>query len=152
LKEKKIDELDRKIIALLLKDSKIPYATMADLLKVATGTVHQRVEKLKEAKIIIGSKILLDYKKFGVDVCTFIGINLANAKDLNMVLKNLEMFDEILEVHYTTGNYSLFIKVMTPTIDDLHKFLINKLQKLKEIQSTETFISLDSPINRDLVP
>ena len=144
-----LDDTDRGIIRELLKDSRKPYQEIADKLKVSQGTIHVRLTKLKEAGIITGSKLSIDYEKLGIGVVSFIGLNLRSAKDLNLVLENLNYFDEVIEVHFTTGQYSLFIKVVAKTTRDLHTFLIEKLQKIEEIRSTESFISLDQPIKKD---
>jgi Lrp/AsnC family transcriptional regulator for asnA, asnC and gidA len=104
---------------------------------------------MKEIGIIKGSKIVIDYKKLGLEVTSFIGVNLNSAKDYQTVLPRLEKFPEVTEVYFTTGQYSLFIKVVAKNTRDLHLFLIEKLQSIKEIHSTETLISLDNPINRD---
>lgn len=147
-----IDPLDRKILAALQRDGRIPFVELARKFHVASGTIHLRVEKLKEMGIIQGSKILISAKALGHNVCCFIGINLKSANDYKIVLANLKMFDEVVEAYYTTGNHSLFIKVMTKSIDELHIFLITKLQNIKEIRSTETLMVLDNPIQRDIRP
>ena len=146
----KIDELDKKIIYELQQDARKPFLELSKKFKVSSGTIHIRVERLKKLGIISGSKITISSKALGYDVCCFIGIKLKAAKDYPLVLKNLKMFDEVVEAYYTTGNYNLFIKVMTQNIYKLHLFLTTKLQTLSEIQSTETILSLDMPIDREL--
>ena len=148
MSEIKIDLIDRRILTILSQDSRATYAEIAGELKLATATVHSRVNKLKESGVITGSQITVDLKKLGFLVTSFIGVNCTSAKNVNEVIKKLESFPEITDVHYTTGQYSLFVKVVTTTTQELHLFLINKLQTIKEIQSTETFISLDHPIAR----
>jgi len=145
-----IDKLDRQLLSELQKDSRKPYQEIARELVVSGGTVHFRINKLKEEGVITGSKIVIDYSKFGYDVCTFIGINLHNARDYKIVIEQLKTMPEIVEAHYTTGSYSLFVKVLAKSTKGLHNFLIDKLQTIQEIQSTETFISLDIPINREV--
>ncbi|MCB9060150.1 MAG: Lrp/AsnC ligand binding domain-containing protein [Halobacteriovoraceae bacterium] len=151
-KEHQLDEIDRKILNYLLKDSRMSFQEIARELVVSGGTVHVRVNKMKEMGIITGSKIVVDVQKLGMEVCAFIGVNLVNAKVLDTVLKNINYLDQIVEVHYTTGQYSLLLKVYAKSTRDLHLFLVEKLQKIEGIQSSETFISLDNPINKDIVP
>ena len=91
-------------------------------------------------------------KKLGYDVCCFIGINLKSAKDYPSALAKLQALDEVVEAYYTTGHYSIFMKVMTRSIDELQTVLIRKIQTIDEIQSTETLISLQNPILRDVKP
>ena len=145
-----IDNLDTKILSILQEDSRRSYQEIARELVVSGGTIHVRVNRLKELGIIKGSKIILDYPKLGFDVTVFIGINLHNASDSSLVLSKLNEMKEITEVHYTTGSYSLFIKAVLRSTLGLKIFLVEKLQRIPEIQSTETLISLDEPVSRDI--
>lgn len=147
-----IDNLDKNILEALTENARIPYAELAKKLAVSAGTIHVRVEKMKNAGIIEGTKVSINAKNLGYDVCCFVGINLKNAKDYPNTIKRLEEFEEVVEAYYTTGNYSIFIKLMTRSIDHLQFVLINKIQTIEEIQSTETLISLQNPINRDVLP
>lgn len=146
------DQLDRQILRALVKDAKTPYAEMAKQFGVSAATIHVRVEKMRQAGIIEGTQIRIDERKLGFDVCCFIGIILKSAKDYDKVIAKLTEFDEVVEAYYTTGNYSIFIKVMTHTIEELHTVLAGKIQSIDEIQSTETLISLQNPILRGIVP
>lgn len=147
-----IDGLDRKILKILQADAKVPFSEIAQKLIVSNGTIHQRVSKMEAAGIIQGSKYFLDYSKLGYDVNVLLGIHLKNAKDCPQVIEQLRKLPEVVEAHYTTGNYALIIRVLNKTIADYHRFLIDKLQSIKEIQSTESFICLDRPIFKDLIP
>ena len=144
-----IDKVDREILTRLLNDSRRSYQDIARELIVSGGTIHVRTNKMKEADVIKGSQITVDFSKLGLDVTAFVGINLRSAKDYQTVVPLLKKLDEVTEVHYTTGQYSLFVKIVTRNTRDLHLFLIEKLQSIQEIQSTETLISLDNPILRD---
>lgn len=145
-----IDKLDKEILELLQKDGKMPFTEMAQKLMVSHGTIHQRVNKLTESGIIIGTKVIIDYSKIGYDVTTLLGIHLKSAKDQLKVIDKLKTFKEVVEVYYTTGAYALMIKVHNKNIKDFHHFLADKLQSIPEIQSTESFICLDQPIQRFL--
>lgn len=147
-----IDSLDQKILKILQADAKTPFTEIAQKLIVSSGTIHQRVSKMEAAGIIQGSKYYLDYSKLGYDVNVLLGIHLKNAKDCPMVIEQLKKLSEVVDAYYTTGNYALIIRVMNKTIGDYHRFLIEKLQTIKEIQSTESYICLDMPICRDLIP
>ena len=141
-----LDNLDRQILEELRADARVSFQDIARRLVVSGGTVHVRVHKMREAGIIKGFKVILDTEKMGYDVCAFIGINLHTAGDYPIVLEKLKNLPEIIEIHYTTGGYSIFIKVLTESTRGLQHFLIDKLQKFDEIQSTETLISLDRPV------
>ncbi|EQC51567.1 Lrp/AsnC ligand binding domain-containing protein [Bacteriovorax sp. DB6_IX] len=145
-----IDSLDIKILNYLRKDARMPFIEMARKLFVSGGTIHQRVEKLKEAKIITGSSIQLDHKKLGFDVTVLLGVHLKNAKDVEKVINELNKLDEVVEAYYTTGSYALIVKILVNDIEHFHNFLIKKLQSIDEVQSTESFISLKQVIKKDV--
>lgn len=145
-----IDRLDIKIINYLRENARTPFTDLAKKLSVSAGTIHQRFEKLREAKVITGSTINIDYKNLGHAVTVLLGLHLHNAKDVDSVIKKLESLDEITEAYYTTGNYALIIKVTVKDIDHFHEFLRHKLQEIDQIRSTESFISLKQVINKDL--
>lgn len=146
-----IDSTDKQIIRLLQEDARRPFLDVARKIKVSGGTIHQRIEKLKESGIITGSKITVDHKKLGKNVTVLLGIHLKNAKDINIVIDKLNLLDEVIEAYYTTGNYALIVKVLMEDIDDFHRFLVGKLQAIDEIQSTESFICLKQVIQKDII-
>ncbi len=145
-----IDNLDKKIINALISDARRPYAELAKEFAVSPATIHVRIEKLKKAGIITGTHMQISPKKLGYDVCCFIGINLQSAGDYPLVIKELEAIDEVVEAYYTTGQYSIMIKIMTRSIEDLQWLLIDKIQSIEKVQATETLISLQNPIHRSI--
>ncbi len=147
-----VDILDQQILRALSNDARTPYAEMAKQFGVSAGTIHVRVEKMRQSGIIEGTKIKINERKLGYDVCCFIGIILKSAKDYDKVIAKLNEFPEVVEAYYTTGNYSIFTKVMTHNIEELHTVLAGKIQGIEEIQSTETLISMQNPILRGIKP
>lgn len=147
-----IDNLDKSILLALMNNARAPYAELAKRFAVSAGTIHVRVEKMKQAGIIEGTRVQVNAKQLGYDVCCFIGIILKSARDYPAALAKLERLEEVVEAYYTTGQYNIFIKVMTRSIDELQQVLIHRLQTIDEIQSTETLISLQQPIDRDVTP
>jgi Lrp/AsnC family transcriptional regulator for asnA, asnC and gidA len=147
-----LDHLDKNIISTLLQNARTSYSDMAQRYSVSPATIHIRVEKMKQAGLITGIHAKINPKALGYEVCCFIGIILKRAKDYPMVLSRLEALDEVVEAYYTTGQYSIFIKVMCRSIDALQQVLIQKIQTIEEIQSTETLISLQNPILRSVQP
>ena len=131
-----IDNLDRGILEALMANARTAYAELAKQFGVSPGTIHVRVEKMKQAGIITGARIDVSPKQLGYDVGCFIGIILKSAKDYPSALARLNSLDEVTEAYYTTGHYSIFIKVMCRSIDALQHVLINKIQTIDEIQST----------------
>jgi Lrp/AsnC family transcriptional regulator for asnA, asnC and gidA len=145
-----IDSLDRKILRKLQVDARASYLEIAREFGVAGGTIHGRIGRLKEEGLIAGSRIVIDYEKLGYTIKAFIGLKLVKAHDCGSLMEKLATIEEVLEVHYTTGAYSLFIKVMALSMKDLHALLFDRLQGFEEIQSTETFIILDTSLDREL--
>lgn len=145
-----IDNLDRNILRTLMDNARISYAEIAKNNQVSPATIHVRVEKMRKAGIIKGARLKVDAKRLGFDVTCFIGIILKQAGDYPRALAKLEALPEVTEAFYTTGQYSIFIKVMVRSIDDLQQLLIERIQVIDEIQSTDTLISLQNPISRDV--
>jgi len=143
-----IDALDREIINELVKDARISYAQLGKNFKVSPATIHVRVEKMKNAGIITGTRLAIEEKKLGFGVCCFIGITLTSAGDYKEVLQELENIEEVVEAYYTTGAYSVFIKILCHSIDELHWLLVDKIQSIEKIRATDTIISLQNPIHR----
>ena len=147
-----IDKLDKKILRALMENARIAYAELGKRFEVSPGTIHVRVEKMKQAGVIEGTRVQVNAKKLGFDVCCFVGINLKSAGDYHQVVAMLKQFDEVVEAYYTTGQYSIFVKLMTQSIEQLQWVLIDKIQAIEQVQSTETLISLQNPIDRDVNP
>ena len=145
-----LDDLDLQILDILIKDSRTPFLEIARKCHVSGGTIHVRMKKMEDIGIIKGTKLIVDTPKLGYDVCCFIGIFLDKAKSFNHALDQLELIKEIVELHYTTGEYSIFIKVICRSISDLQNLLMNKIQAVDGIQRTDTFISMFQPIDRNI--
>ncbi|MCT8977978.1 Lrp/AsnC ligand binding domain-containing protein [Clostridium sp. CX1] len=150
LKVHGLDDLDLQILDILIKDSRIPFLEIARTCHVSGGTIHVRMKKMEDMGIIKGTKLIIDNSKLGYDVCCFIGIYLDKAKSFNEALEQLQLVKEIVELHYTTGEYSIFVKVVCRNIADLQNLLMNKIQSIDGIQRTDTFISLFQPIDRNI--
>lgn len=145
-----LDDIDFKILSLLMQDAKIPYTDIAKQLFVSSGTVHVRMKKMEEMGIIKGFNLHLNYHNLGYDITAFLGIYLSKSSKYEAVAKELEKIPEIVDLHYTTGNYSMFLKLICKDTEHLRKILMEKIQKIEDITRTETFISLQESINRPL--
>jgi Lrp/AsnC family transcriptional regulator for asnA, asnC and gidA len=139
----KIDKLDKEILSYLQSDVRQSFKGIARELSVSIGTVRGRYNKLCDLGIVKGSNLKLNYEKLGYDIFAFVGINLHKAGDYKKVIKEMENIPEILEAHYTTGKYNIFLIIVAKSTKGLKNLLIDKLQGIKEVQSTETLISLD---------
>lgn len=146
----KLDDLDRKILSILMKEANKPYTEIAKKLFVSGGTIHVRMTKLKEMGIVEGANLKIDHSKLGYDICAFLGIYLDKSSLYDDVAADLEKIPEIVGAHYTTGQYSIFAKLICRDTQHLRDILHDKIQKIGGIQRTETFISLQESINRPI--
>ena len=145
-----LDELDLQILSILIKDCRTPYLEIARICHVSGGTIHVRMKKMEDMKIIKGSRIVLDLPKLGYDVCCFVGIYVDKASSFQSVFEEMKKIPEVVELHLTTGNYSMFAKVIAKNIADLQSTLLNKINNISDIARTDTLISLSQPIDRNI--
>jgi Lrp/AsnC family transcriptional regulator for asnA, asnC and gidA len=145
-----LDKLDLQIIHEMLKNADISYAELGKKLYVSGGTIHVRIKKLEEYKIVKGKKLDVDLKLLGYDITAFVGIYLEKSSLYDTVAKELEAIPEIIRLSYTTGNYSMFLEIVCKDINQLRAVLHDELQKIKGIERTETFISLDDGFCRNV--
>jgi Lrp/AsnC family transcriptional regulator for asnA, asnC and gidA len=144
-----IDNIDLKILSLLMENAALPYTEIAKQIAVSGGTVHVRMKKMEQMGVVKGSQLNIDYAKLGYDITAFIGIYLDKSSNFDIAAKDLESIPEVVNVHYTTGNYSMFVKILCRDTQHLRDVLHDKIQKVSGIQRTETLISLDEPLNRN---
>lgn len=145
-----IDNLDRKILDIITKNARIPYLEVARECGVSGAAIHQRVQRLIKIGVIRGSEFKVDPVQVGFKTCAYIGIFLEHPGHFRDVVQQLKSIPEIIECHYTTGNYSLFIKVYTRDNEHLKDILTEKIQNITGIIRTETLISLEESINRQI--
>lgn len=148
LQNLEIDNTDLKILSLLLKDATTPYTEIGKKVYVSSGTVHVRMKKMTDLGIVKGSTLVIDYSKLGYDIHAFLGIYLQKSELYESVIEKLKEIPEILSLNYTTGNYSIFAKIICRDTKHLMEILHDKIQKVKGIERTETFISLQESLNR----
>lgn len=149
-KNYEIDEVDLKILSHLMLDAKTPYTEIAKKVYVSGGTVHVRMKKMEELGVVKGTTLQLDYSKLGFDVTCFLGIYLQKSSLYDTVVDKLRDIPEIVKIHYTTGNYNIFIKIHCRDTNHLREVLHDKIQKVDGIDRTETFISLDESMSRPI--
>ena len=145
-----IDDLDKKILSILTQNARIPFLEVARECDVSGAAIHQRVQRLTKLGIISGSQFNIEPKKLGYNTCAYIGVFLDNAAMFHDVSHRLTQIPEIIQCHYTTGQYSMFVKVYTKDNEHLRKVLADKIQAIPGIMRTETFISLEVLVDRQL--
>ncbi len=145
-----LDNLDQKILNILSNNARVPFKDVAIECGVSRAAVHQRVQRMINLGVITGSGYFVNPMKLGFRSCTYIGILLEKGWMYNEVVEQLAQIPEIVECHYTTGQYSIWIKVFARDNENLMNILNSKLQTIKGISSTETFISLEQRFNRTI--
>jgi Lrp/AsnC family transcriptional regulator, regulator for asnA, asnC and gidA len=143
-----IDNLDRQILALLMEDATLSYTEIAKNLIVSGGTIHVRMKKLKDIGIVKGAHLEIDHAKTGFDICAFLGIYLEKGSEYKKAVEQFKKIPEIVELHYSTGTYSMFAKIICRDTKNLREVLNEKIQTIAGVQRTETFISLEESIKR----
>ncbi len=149
-KNYEIDNIDLKILNLLKKNAKMAYTEIAKKVYVSGGTVHVRMKKMEQMGIVTKTTLKLDYTKLGYDITCFLGIFLQKSSLYDSVVEQLKEIPEIVKIHYTTGNYNIFIKIYCKDTNHLKDILHDKIQKVEGIESTETFLSLEESMSRPL--
>ncbi len=149
-KNLEIDNVDYQILSLLMEDAGTPYTEIAKKINVSGGTVHVRMKKLQEMGIVKGSSLVINYSKLGYDITAFLGIYLEKSSFYDQAAQELQQIPEVVNVHYTTGNYSMFVKIICRDTQHLREVLHDKIQKVTGISRTETIISLQESMNRNI--
>jgi Lrp/AsnC family transcriptional regulator for asnA, asnC and gidA len=145
-----IDGIDKEILRDLMQDARKPILQIANKIGISGAAIHQRLKKLEQAGVISGSKFVVDVKVLGYSTMAFVGVYLDKAMSNPEAVKELKKIPEVLECHYTTGNWSIFIKIICKDNEHLMQLLNNKIQAIKGVSRTETFISLDQQIDRQI--
>ncbi len=146
----KIDGIDKKILRYLMEDARKPILEIARNIGISGAAIHQRLRKLESSGLIAGSKFVINPKVLGYSTMAYIGIYLDKAMTNPRAVKQLEEIPEVLECHYTTGNWSILIKVLCRDNEHLMQVLNKKIQQIDGVSRTETFISLDQQIDRQI--
>ena len=145
-----IDGIDKIIIKNLLQNARTPIQVIASVAGISGAAVHQRLKKLEKAKVISGSQIILNPKILGFKTVAFIGVYLDKAIRNPEAVKQLKNIPEVIECHYTTGNWSIFAKLLCRDNEHLMELLNKNIQSVEGVSRTETFISLEEQINRQV--
>ena len=150
VKELHIDGIDKIILKHLMKNARTPILAIAREIGISGAAVHQRLRKLEASGLIAGSKFVINPKVLGFKTLAFVGIFLDTASKYSAAVKRLKEIPEVIESHYTTGNYAIFIKILCKDNEHLMQLLNQEIQSIKGVARTETFISLDQQIERQI--
>lgn len=145
-----IDEVDRKILSFLVANARMPFLEIARECGISGAAVHQRVKKLESTGIISGSRTIIKPSTIGLNVCAFISLSLSEDNKYPEVVAALKHIPEIVECHFVTGRAALFLKVYCFDNDHLMETILNTIQRIPYVQSTDTMISLDEAFTREV--
>lgn len=146
----KIDNLDKKILEIIMKNARIPSKDVALECGVSRAAIHQRIQRMIDMKVITGSGYHVNPKILGYATCTYIGIKLERGSMYRDVVPELEKIKEIVECHFTTGPYTMLINLYAHDNEHLMELLNDKIQHIPGVTATETLISLDQSISREI--
>ncbi len=146
----KIDNLDKKILSILSKNARIAFKDVAAECNVSRAAIHQRVQHLIEGDVIMGSGFDVNPKSLGYSTCTYVGITLERGSMYRNVVERLQHIPEVVECHYTTGPYTMMVKLYARDNEQLMELLNGKLQDIPGVVATETLISLEQSIKREI--
>ena len=146
----KIDNLDRKILSILSKNARIAFKDVAAECNVSRAAIHQRVQHLIEGDVIMGSGFDVNPKSLGYSTCTYVGITLERGSMYRNVVERLQDIPEVVECHFTTGPYTMMVKLYARDNEQLMELLNGKLQDIPGVVATETLISLEQSIKREI--
>ena len=146
----KIDGIDKKIIRSLVKDARVPILSIARDVGISGAAIHQRLRKLEKSKLIDGYQMKINPEALGYTTIAFVGVFLDTTAVLSSIIKRLKEVREVVECHYTTGNFTIFIKVLCKDNEDLMWLLDTKIKMINGVTKFETFISLNHQIDRQV--
>ena len=146
----RIDNLDRQILEIISQNARIPFKDVAAECGVSRAAIHQRVQRLIDLGVIVGSGYHVNPKSLGYRTCTYVGIKLEKGSMYKSVVAELQKIPEIVECHFTTGPYTMLTKVYACDNEHLMDLLNNKMQEIPGVVATETLISLEQSIKKEI--
>ena len=145
-----LDRIDQKILSFLVKNARMPFLEIARECGVSGAAIHQRVKKMENMGIITGSRLLVKPEALGLNVCAFAGVSLSVTNKYNEVIEALKRIPEVVECHFVTGKHSLLLKLYCTDHEHLMRILVHTIQNIPYIEGTDTMISLDQAIERQV--
>ncbi len=144
-----LDSLDKNILRLISEDARIPFLEVARACNVSGAAIHQRIQKLTNMGVLKGSQFIIDPEKIGYETCAYVGLYLKDPSSFDQVVEALHEIPEVVECHYTTGGYDLFIKLYAKNNHHLLNIIHDKLQPLGLARS-ETIVAFNAVIDRQM--
>lgn len=145
-----LDAIDRKILKFLIKNARMPFLEIARECGISGAAIHQRIRKLDESGVILGSRLIVDPKMLGFDVCAHIGIIIKDPQQLMQTMEKLRDVPEIVECHFITGSYNILAKLYCLDNEHLMRTIFDGILRIPGVSTTETFISLQEAFQRQV--
>ena len=146
----KIDNLDRQILSIIMHNARIPSKDVAVECGVSRAAIHQRIQRMIDMNVITGSGYHINPKVLGYNTCTYIGLRLERGSLYKNVVPELEKIPEVVECHFTTGPYTMLVKLYAKDNEHLMQLVNGKIQEIEGVVATETLISLDESLHREI--
>ncbi len=146
----RMDSLDRKILSIISQNARIPFRDVALQCGVSRAAIHQRVQKMFDDGIITGSGYHVNPQCVGYKTCTFVGLTLEKGSMYHQVVEELDQIPEVVESHFTTGRYTMMIKLFARDNSHLMELINGRIQEIRGVAATETLISLDESIKKEV--
>lgn len=145
-----LDATDRKILRFLIKNARMPYLEIARECGISGAAIHQRIKKLEDMCVIMGSRLVVAPKSLGFDVCAFISIRVSDITRQQDTVEQLRKIPEIVECHYITGSYNLMVKLYCVDNEHLMRTIFDHILQVQGVSSTQTYISLNETFQREI--
>ena len=145
-----LDGIDKQILNALMKDARMSLTAIGRDIGISSVAVNQRIKKLEQSGLIDGTKLVINPKIIGYRTEAFVGVFLDASSKYKEAINRLKEIPEVTESHYTTGNYAILLKILCRDNEHLMQVLNNQIQKIKGVSRTETFISLEQQISRQI--
>ena len=142
-----LDATDRKILKFLVSNARMPYLEIARACGISGAAIHQRIKKLEETGVILGSRMIVNPRKLGFDICAFVNIRIKDISIGMSLSEKMRTIPEVVECHVVTGKYTVMVKLYCVNNDHL----MSTLDKIMAIPGvgTETFISIRESFQRE---
>lgn len=144
------DDIDRKILKFLIANARMPFLEIARECGISGAAIHQRIKKLEDSGVILGSRLIVDPKKMGFDVCAFISIRIQDPQLQLSTVEELKRIPEIVECHFITGTYNVMVKLYCLDNDHLMNTIFNGILTVPGVSTTQTYISLNEAFQRQV--
>lgn len=144
-----LDELDLQILKMIAPNARIPYLEVARECEVSGASIHQRIQRMTKIGVIKGAEFVLSPEAIGYQTCAYMGVYLKNPEQFRHAVEELSKIPEVVECHFTTGQYDMFIKIYARNNEHLLSIIHSKLQPLG-LARTETLISFKEAFHKNL--